>query len=58
MGKATYHGYENLPDEIPQPISVLLGKNLRKNSEEASKKHHASKKQKENPKETESPQKK
>ena len=52
MGKVTYLGSLTSSDEIPQPTSILLGRNLRKNSDEASKQ------QKEEPKEKEPPQKK
>jgi hypothetical protein len=38
MGKPINHGWSNSSDEIPQPTSILLGRNLRKNSDEASKK--------------------
>jgi hypothetical protein len=37
MGNVTHHGWYKPSDEIPQPISILLGSNLRKNSEQASK---------------------
>ena len=37
MGKVTDHGWSTSSDEIPQPISILLGRNLRKNFDEASK---------------------
>jgi hypothetical protein len=37
MGKVTHHGWSKPSDEIPQPTSILLGSNLRKNSEQASK---------------------
>jgi hypothetical protein len=47
MGKLTNHGWSTSSDEIPQPTSILLGANLRKNSNEISKK------QKEEPKEKE-----
>jgi hypothetical protein len=30
MGKFTYHGLRTSSDEIPQPISVVMGRNLRK----------------------------
>jgi len=38
MGKLTNLGWSNSSDEIPQPISVVYGRNLRTNSEQASKK--------------------
>ena len=34
MGKHTQLGWSKSSDEIPQPISILMGANLRKNSEE------------------------
>jgi hypothetical protein len=37
MGKVTRLGWSKPSDEIPQPISILLGSNLRKNSDQASK---------------------
>ena len=52
MGKVTYLGSSTSSDEIPQPISILLGRNLRRNFDEASKE------QKTKPKEKEPPQKK
>jgi hypothetical protein len=33
MGKVINHGWASSSDEIPQPISVVMGRNLRKNSE-------------------------
>jgi hypothetical protein len=47
----TYRGSANSSDDIPQPISTLLGRNLRRNSNETSKK------QKKEPKEKDPPQK-
>ncbi len=38
MGKVTHHGWYSSSDEIPEPTSILLGKNLRKNYDQASKK--------------------
>ncbi len=38
MGKVTHLGWSSSSDEIPEPTSILLGKNLRKNSDQASKK--------------------
>jgi hypothetical protein len=32
MGKVTHRGWYSSSDEIPQPISVVLGSNLRQNS--------------------------
>ena len=52
MGKVTDHGWSTSSDEIPQPASILLGANLRKNSNEASKN------QREEPREKEAPPKK
>jgi hypothetical protein len=37
MGTVTNHGWSTSPDEIPEPISILLGNNLRENSEQVSK---------------------
>jgi len=37
MGKVTHHGWSRPDDEIPQPTSILLGRNLRVNSEQPSK---------------------
>ena len=37
MGKVTHHGWYSSSDEMPEPISILLGNNLRKSSEQASK---------------------
>jgi hypothetical protein len=37
MGKVTHHGWYSSSDEIPEPTSILLGSNLRKNSDQASK---------------------
>jgi hypothetical protein len=37
MGKVTNHGWSTSSDEIPQPISVVMGRNLRKNSDGPSK---------------------
>jgi len=34
MGKLINHGWSTSSDDIPQPISVIFGRNLRKNSEE------------------------
>jgi hypothetical protein len=30
MGKFTYHGWPTSSDEIPQPTSIVMGRNLRK----------------------------
>lgn len=49
MGKVTYLGLLTSSDEIPQPTSILLGKNLRKNSDEASKQQKTEPKEKEPP---------
>ena len=38
MGKLINHGWSTSSDEIPQPISILMGRNLRRNSDETSKK--------------------
>jgi hypothetical protein len=38
MGKLTNLGWSNSSDEITQPISVVYGRNLTTNSEQASKK--------------------
>ena len=38
MGKVTHHGWYSSSDEIPEPTSILLGNNLRRNSDQASKK--------------------
>ena len=37
MGKVTHHGWYSSSDEIPQPISILMGSNLRKASSKDSK---------------------
>jgi hypothetical protein len=37
MGTVTHHGSYTSSDEIPQPTSILLGRNLRVNSEQPSK---------------------
>ena len=37
MVKFTYRGSVRSLDEIPQPISILMGRNLRKSSDEPSK---------------------
>jgi len=29
MGKVTHHGWYTSSDEIPQPISIVMGQNLR-----------------------------
>ena len=42
MGKVTYHGFYSSSDEIPEPTSILMGRNLRKNSEGPSKPPKAS----------------
>jgi hypothetical protein len=34
MGKVTHRGWYSSSDEIPQPISILMGNNLRKDSDE------------------------
>ena len=34
MGKFINHGWSSSSDEIPQPISIVMGRNLRKNSEQ------------------------
>jgi hypothetical protein len=49
MGKVTNHGWVNSSDEIPQPTSILLGRNLRKNPNEISKKETEEPKEKEPP---------
>jgi hypothetical protein len=33
MGAVTHHGWSKPGDEIPQPTSIITGKNLRKNFE-------------------------
>ena len=38
MGKVTFHGSSRSYDEIPQPTSILMGANLRSNSDAASNK--------------------
>jgi hypothetical protein len=35
MGKVTDHGWSSSSDEIPEPTSILLVNNLRKNSEQS-----------------------
>jgi hypothetical protein len=37
MGKATDHGWSTSSDEIAQPTSIVMGRNLRQNSPERSK---------------------
>jgi hypothetical protein len=37
MGKVTHRGWYNSSDEIPEPTSVVLGRNLRGASEPVSK---------------------
>ena len=37
MGRLINHGWSRSQDEIPEPISILLGRNLRQNSERPSK---------------------
>ena len=38
MGKVTYLGSRTSSDDIAQPISIVLGRNLRSNSDEDAKK--------------------
>jgi hypothetical protein len=38
MGKVTHRGWYSSSDQIPQPISILMGNNLRKDSDEELKK--------------------
>lgn len=38
MGKVTHHGWGNSLADIPQPTSVVMGRNLRRSSDETSKK--------------------
>ena len=33
MGKVTHHGWSTSSGELPQPTSILLRRNLRKNSD-------------------------
>ncbi len=37
MGTVTHHGWRTSSDEIPQPTSIVMGKNLRSNSGKPSK---------------------
>jgi hypothetical protein len=37
MGTVTHKGWYTSSDEIPQPTSILIGRNLRSNSETPSK---------------------
>ena len=37
MGKVTHKGWSTSSDEIPQPISIVTGQNLRQNSQKPSK---------------------
>jgi hypothetical protein len=37
VGTITHHGWSTSSDEIPQPISIVTGQNLRQNSEKPSK---------------------
>jgi len=49
MGKVIHLGWSTSSDEIPEPISVLMGANLRKNFDETSKKQQEETKEKEPP---------
>jgi hypothetical protein len=46
-GRLINCGWSNSSDEIPQPTSILLGRNLRKNFDEASKQQKEELKEKE-----------
>jgi hypothetical protein len=45
MAKVIDHGWSKPSDQIAQPISIVMGKNLRKNSQEPSKPQKAEKPQ-------------
>ena len=42
MAKVIDHGWSTSSDEIPQPTSIIMGANLRKPSDEASKRARSS----------------
>ena len=37
MGKVTHLGWATSSDDIPQPVGIVMGRNLRSNSEDAPK---------------------